>query len=130
MPITRAPQPPIITRYEAAAISRRLTAVGGALLVATLTIAVMAANLDAAVLDVARSALNGEAKAPTNAGVIEKGFATVQGNWYWFLLVTLPLAAGVLFGAVALGVRSASDWLFRLVVGFIGVIALAPALVA
>lgn len=81
-------------------------------------------------VEVLRSALQKQSKAPENAEIIEQGLATIQGNWYWFLLITFPVAFAVLIGAVGLGVKSASDWLFRLVMALVGIIAFAPAIIA
>lgn len=81
-------------------------------------------------LEVVRSALGKQAKAPDNADVIEKGLATMQANWYWFLLAVIPLALAVLMGAVGLGVNRSSEWLFKLVLALVGVIAFAPTFVA
>ncbi|MDQ8045761.1 MAG: hypothetical protein AAGC46_15360 [Solirubrobacteraceae bacterium] len=120
--------------FDRANFTRRATAVAAA----QSAVAAVALVLGPAVLralssngiEVIRSALEKQAVAPTNASLITQGMATIQGNWYWFLLGTFPLAFSVLMGAVGLGVRSASDWLFRLVMAVVGIIAFAPAIVA
>lgn len=110
-------------------VRRAAVQVVGIYLAITLAI-VIAGQLDGTIVDAIRAALEKDAKAPANAGIITSLLATVQGNWYWFLLGTLPLALSILLGAVALGVRSASDWLFKLLLGIVGIIAFAPAIVA
>lgn len=101
-----------------------------AAVVAGAALALITLAPDAWSVDAIRSAIGKEAVTPANSPAITELLASVQGNWYWFLLGAVPLTLSILLGAVALGVRSASDWLFRLLLGIVGIIAFAPAIVA
>jgi hypothetical protein len=120
-----------IDRASITAEAVRRAALQALLITLAVGIALVAlTHLDGHTVEAVRSALGKDAKAPANAKALEDLAATIQGNWYWFLLITLPLALSILLGALALGVRSASDWLFKLLLGIVGIIGFAPAIVA